>query len=170
MNGVGSLRNQLNSCSKYILLRTCAVFLLLLLLGSTIIAGRLSFTAEAPDMARDKEALIAIEHQWLDSIERHDVKLLSSLLDDDFIDTTVYGCRRSKYDVLTSVRVRNFDTQTLQNLTVHLHGDVGIVNGENFIVGGHHSFTATVHFTDVFKKCNHQWKAIAAQESLPASR
>jgi ketosteroid isomerase-like protein len=147
--------------------RRAGFFLFFLILSLRSIAAQPSMDRDA---TADKNTLIALEHQWLDAIERRDTSFLNSLLDNDFVDTTVNGRQRSKHDVVTKPAVRGYDTQTLQSLTVHLHGDVAVVNGANLIVGKNHSYTVTVYFTDVFQKLDGQWKAIAAQESLSAVR
>jgi hypothetical protein len=139
--------------------------LFILLLTPRVIAAQSSSTS-----SRDKEALITIEHRWLNAIEQRDVDFLNFLLDEDFVDTTVDGHQRSKHDVLTAPAVRDYDTQTLQDLVVRLHGNVGIVNGDNVVVGKHHSYVVTVHFTDVFQRSGGQWKAIAAHESIAPVR
>lgn len=84
------------------------------------------------------------------------------------MDTAPDGRLRSKQDVLAAPVARKYESQTLRNLKVHLHGDVAIVNGMNVIVGKDHSHTVKVHFTDVFQKRHGQWKAIAAQENVSA--
>lgn len=109
-----------------------------------------------------------LEQHWLQAIEQHDTAFLNSLLDDDFVDTAPDGHLRSKQDVLATPVVRNYESQSLHNLKIRLHGDVAIVNGVNVIVGRNQSYTAIVHFTDVFQKRHGRWKAIAAQENVSA--
>jgi len=127
-----------------------------------IVLSQLLFAQTSGDTAE----LIALEHRWLQAIQQHDTAFLNSLLDDSFVDTAPDGHLRSKQDVLAGPVAQNVESEKLEDLAVHLHGDVAVVTGINVVTGKGKSYVATVHFTDVFQKIQGHWKAIAAQEDV----
>jgi ketosteroid isomerase-like protein len=90
---------------------------------------------------------------------------LNTLLDENFIDTAPDGHLRTKQDALEGPVAQDVESEKLENVVVHLHGDVAVVTGVNVVTGKGKSYVATVHFTDVFHKIQGHWKAIAAQEN-----
>jgi ketosteroid isomerase-like protein len=60
-------------------------------------------------------------------------------------------------------------SQTLSDLKVRVHGDMGVVTGVNTAEAADKSFTVKVRFTDVFVKDKGVWRALSAQETIEKS-
>ena len=126
----------------------------------------ISAPSQVSSQEGDQGRLLQIEQQWVDAIQHHDTRFLDQLLAKDFVDTPADGHLRTKHDALTSPVAQDVESEKLQDLAVHLHGDTAVVTGVNIITGKARSYVATVHFTDVFHKVDGTWKAIAAQENV----
>ncbi|HEY3645532.1 MAG TPA: nuclear transport factor 2 family protein [Gammaproteobacteria bacterium] len=114
----------------------------------------------------DEEQLKDLEQQWLDAALKHDNPWLEALIMDDFQDVSWQGQLRSKADVLAAGAVPVTTTQTLSDLKVRVHGDLGVVTGINTTEAADKSFTVKVRFTDVFVKSGDRWRALSAQETI----
>jgi len=123
-------------------------------------------TGTAAPVASDEDQLKDLEQQWLDAALKHDHQRLDALLADDFQDVSWQGQLRSKADVMAASAVPVTTTQTLSELKVRVHGDMGVVTGVNTTEAADKSFTVKVRFTDVFVKLGGQWHALSAQETI----
>jgi Domain of unknown function (DUF4440) len=115
---------------------------------------------------RDRNALLALENQWLKN--EHNAAALEYILASDFLHPVVTG------DVLTKAQHIEFSSRHLpppnltnhfEGLQVRVYGDVGIVNG---LVVTTNNDGHTVHktvFTDVFVYREGRWQAVNAQEN-----
>ena len=114
----------------------------------------------------DREALIALENNWLKS--EHDAAVLERILAPDFLHPVFTG------DVLTKAQHIQFSSKHLpppdlkqhfEGFQVRLYGDVGIVNGLVVTTDKDgHERDKTV-FTDVFVFREGRWQAVNAQEN-----
>jgi ketosteroid isomerase-like protein len=126
-----------------------------------------SSAAAAPS---DQKQLEDLEQHWLDTSLNQDRAGLDAILMDDFEDVSWQGELRGKTEIMaiaTAAPVKS--AQTLSDLKVRVHGDMGVVTGVNTTEAADKSFTVKVRFTDVFVKDKGQWRALSAQETIEKS-
>ena len=114
---------------------------------------------------RDRQALIALEHDWLAHLR--DSTTLERILAPDFVHAVEPGefltkeqhiSWNAKHPLPPNHRA-NFET-----LQVRLYGDVGIASGIVASSDGSDHAARTL-FTDVFAFRNGRWQAVHAQET-----
>src|SRR6478609_8063241 len=117
--------------------------------------------ASAPAAAYFKD----LEARWVAAAEAHDTATLGELLDDSFVDSTFRGETRTKQDVLGGPPAAgSYKSVRLEELTVRPYGrDTVIVTSVNVLEGPAKDIVR-VRFTDVFRKSDGRWRAVAAQE------
>lgn len=134
--------------------------------GILLLAGCASIGA-TPDAT-----FVDFEHRWVEALQKHDIAALDAILDDTFVDVTWRGAIRTKHGVLTGPPAAGpYRTLRLDDLTVRRYGrDTAIVTGVNVLQGATADDVARIRFTDVFVKKGGGWRAVAAQETLIATR
>jgi len=119
---------------------------------------------------RDRDALIALENEWLKN--EHKPAELEHILGADFLHPVVTG------DVLTKAQHIQFSsthlppsdlTKHFEGLKVRVYGDVGIVNGLVVTNNKEGNTVGKTVFTDVFIYRDGRWQAINAQENAVQS-
>jgi ketosteroid isomerase-like protein len=126
-----------------------------------------SSAAAAPS---DQKQLEDLERHWLDTSLNQDRAGLDAILMDDFEDVSWQGELRGKTEIMAIAMAAPVkSTQTLSDLKVRVHGDLGVVTGVNTAEAADKSFTVKVRFTDVFVKDQGQWRALSAQETIEKS-
>ncbi len=111
-----------------------------------------------------------LEHRWLAALQAHDTATLNELLDDSFVDSTFRGATRTKSDVLTGPAAGGaYKSVRLEDVNVRTYRRTAIVTGVN-VLQGPAGDVVRVRFTDVFCKSRNAWKAVAAQETLEATK
>lgn len=116
--------------------------------------------------AQDREALIALENEWLTN--EHDVAKLESILAPDFVHpvSAGYFLTKAQHIDYTSQHLPqgNF-TKRFEQMQVRLYGEVGIVNGIVLTSDEHGQEINKTVFTDVFAYREGRWQAVNAQEN-----
>jgi hypothetical protein len=134
------------------------------LVVTMIIAGPIQAEIRTPHS--DREAIIALENEWLSNL--HDSSTLERILAPDFLHPVATG------DILTKTEHIQFSTKHappsdsakhFENLQVRLYGDVAIVTGQVVSINKVKHQTDKTVFTDVFVYRNGQWQAVNAQEN-----
>jgi len=118
------------------------------------------------DTAKDREALIALEREWLHA--EHDAATLDRILALDFVHVIPFDHFLNKREHIDWAvkhpqpkdRHLNFD-----KLNVRLYGDVGIVNGSVTASDTTGKELDRSMFTDVFVFRDGHWQAVNAQEN-----
>jgi len=119
---------------------------------------------------RDRDALIALENEWLKN--EHNAAELEHILGADFLHPVVTG------DVLTKTQHIQFSsthlpapdlTKHFEDLQVRVYGDVGIVNGLVVTTNKDGNSAGKTVFTDIFVYRDGRWQAINAQENAVQS-
>ncbi|HEY3857999.1 MAG TPA: nuclear transport factor 2 family protein [Gammaproteobacteria bacterium] len=121
----------------------------------------------APPAESDEKQIEDLEQTWLDTSLKQDHDGLDAILMDDFEDVSWQGELRGKTEIMAiamSAPVKS--SQTLSDLKVRVHGDVGVVTGVNTAEAADKSFTVKVRFTDVFVRDKGHWRALSAQETI----
>jgi ketosteroid isomerase-like protein len=119
-----------------------------------------------PSRQGSGQALLDLEHRWIDALHRRDARTLDGLLADDFQDNAYNGNVYTKKEVLARLAQGGptFPSLGLEEVLVRVHGDTGIVTGVNVVKtdGG----PVRVRFTDVFRREGCEWRAVSAQETV----
>ena len=111
-----------------------------------------------------------LEHRWVAALQAHDTAALSDLLDDSFVDSTFRGTTRTKHDVLAGPPAGGgYKSVRLDDVSVRTYRRTAIVTGVN-VLQGPTGDVVRVRFTDVFCKSGNAWRAVAAQETLQATK
>jgi hypothetical protein len=136
-------------------------------LALTLLLALVSACATARCRAADPEAdLLGFEHRWIDALLHKDVRVLDTLLADDFLDNAYNGNVYTKREILARLAAGGptYPSLGLTETRVRLYGTTGIVTGVNTVKtdGG----PVRVRFTDVFRREGCGWRAVGAQETL----
>jgi len=115
--------------------------------------------------------VLALEQQWTDAYRQRNIKLLTSMLAEDFIITVEDGSIFGKMGYLahTADTATQVDLAEESDLRVHLHGNVAVVTGAYHEMGTSKGkrYEYRDRLTDVWLKNNGQWQLIASQYSVP---
>ena len=115
--------------------------------------------------------ILALEQQWTDAYRQRNIKLLTSMLAEDFVitveDGSVYG--KMGYMSHTADTGTQVDLAEESDLRVHMHGNVAVVTGAYHEMGSSKGkrYEYRDRLTDVWIKNNGQWQLIASQYSVP---
>lgn len=135
--------------------------------------------ARPPGGERRPAALMMVEHEWLEALNRHDAQMLARILGREFIDSDFQGhaITRAQYlayfsrpAVSPAPRIQqSFDDTKVRFLA---GGDVAIVTGVVVTRAAAASATASrpdgvrhSRFTDVFVWRDARWQAVTGQET-----
>jgi hypothetical protein len=116
--------------------------------------------------ANPETDLLAFEHRWIDALLHKDVRVLDTLLADDFLDNAFNGNVYTKKEILARLAGGGptYPSIGLSETRVRIYGIAGVVTGVNAVKteGG----PVRVRFTDVFRREGCGWRAVSAQETV----
>ena len=118
----------------------------------------------------DREALIALENEWLKN--EHNAAELEHILAADFLHPVVTGdvLNKAQHIRFSSTHLPAPDlTKHFEGLQVRVYGDVGVVNGLVVTTNKDGNTAGKTVFTDVFVYRDGRWQAINAQENAVQS-
>ena len=115
-----------------------------------------------------EKAVAALEKQWLKSQQTNNVDLLTPLLADKFINTSVDGKVTDKAETLAQYKKTKWESAENTDVKVTVYGDAaiatGVYNGKGTRSGK--PFDAHERWTDTWVKMpNGQWQCVASQGS-----
>lgn len=153
--------------------RACAAIMLALLASPVAIAQRSKRPSTgrqaAPSAANAERSLRELNRQWAEALKNGDRNTLNRILDDQFIMTDGEGKVSNKAQTIeAALGTIKVETYSLDDLTVRVFGDTGIVAGRwsgKFTINGKAS-SASFRFTDTYARRLGTWRAVAAHESL----
>ena len=154
-------------------MKALALVALLMLMVSSINAAqtkpsRVSKTRPAgkPTTINSEQSLKAAEEQLAGAFKNRDREALGKMLDEQFIFTDDNGQAINKAQYIDAVlKIIQVDSFTLDEMTVRVFGDTGVVAGRwsgKLTVQGKTSDSA-VRYTDTFVKRLGQWRVVASQ-------
>ena len=121
----------------------------------------------SPEVAK----VLALEQKWTDAYRQRNIKLLTSMLNEDFIITVEDGSIFGKMGYLshTADTATQVDLAEESDLRVHMHGNVAVVTGAYHEMGTSKGkrYEYRDRMTDVWMKADNQWQLIASQYSVP---
>jgi ketosteroid isomerase-like protein len=113
-----------------------------------------------------EKAVAALEQQWLKSQQTNNVDLLTPLLADKFINTSVDGKVTDKAETLAQYKKTKWDSAENTDVQVTVYGDAaiatGVYNGKG--TRSDKPFDAHERWTDTWVKMpSGQWQCVASQ-------
>ena len=139
-------------------------FFLLLLCSSAY--GATCPTGEA----KDKAALVQIEHRWARAAEQHDSAALGCLLADEFEEADFDASLINRSTMLVNSMKPSNGHSDLVDLHVHVYGGVAYVRGIG-VNSNNGRPAGKTRFTDIFVYRDGRWQCVAGHESrFPEAR
>jgi len=128
----------------------------------------------AAQVESDAAKVRALETQLMNFYKQREIKLLASLLDEDFVITFEDGSTYSKtgyisYSATPSVRI---DVVEMADVKTRMHGDTAILTGEYHERGEDKGKSYEFHdrFTDVWIKKGGKWLLVASHYGVPLKK
>ena len=120
-------------------------------------------------MGDAEKAVIAQEHQWLQSQKANNVDLLAPLLAEKFVDTGMDGKVSNKAESLAEAKATHWASADYQNVEVVVYGDAAVATGA-FIGKGTDAKGKPLdeheRFTDTWVKMpGGKWQCVASHTS-----
>jgi ketosteroid isomerase-like protein len=130
--------------------------------------------SRAQQGSSDGEKVLGLEKKWTESYQQRDIRILSSLLAEDFVITVEDGSTFGKegYISHSADSAVHVDVADLSELRVRLHGNTAVVTGAYHEAGssnGKH-YEYRDRLTDVWMKIDGRWQVIASHYSVPLKR
>jgi ketosteroid isomerase-like protein len=134
----------------------------------------LTLISRAQQGPSDGEKVLGLEKKWTESYQQRDIRILSSLLAEDFVITVEDGSTFGKegYISHSADSAVHVDVADLSELRVRLHGNTAVVTGAYHEAGssnGKH-YEYRDRLTDVWMKIDGRWQVIASHYSVPLKR
>jgi ketosteroid isomerase-like protein len=118
--------------------------------------------------------ILALEQQWTDAYRQRNIKVLTSMLAEDFVITVEDGRIFGKMGYLahTADTATEVNVAEESDLRIHMHGNVAVVIGAYHEIGTSKGkrYEYRDRLTDVWMKNNAQWQLIASQYSVPVQQ
>ena len=125
---------------------------------------------EPPGQVDDPSTLIALEHDWVQALQKSDVKTLSDILASTYVDTDEAGHRGDKASVLSALKsgALKFSGITISDMKPVVYGRAAVVTGAGVQQGTYDGqpLAQQVVFTDMFIRTGKTWKVVASQRTV----
>ena len=117
----------------------------------------------------DEGRILTLENAWNQAQQQKDASALNMLLADELVYVEYDGSLMSKAEYLASVQSPSLHPAHVVNesMSVHLFGEVAVVNGvcrENGIKHGK-PYSVRMRFTDVWARRGEKWVCVASQST-----
>jgi len=136
---------------------------------TTALAALTAWSAEPPGQADDASALIALEHGWVQALQKMDLKTLTDILASSYIDTDETGHRGDKASVLSALKsgALKFSVIRISDMKPVIYGHAAVVTGTGVQQGTYDGqpLAQRVVFTDTFIRTGMTWKVVASQRT-----
>jgi ketosteroid isomerase-like protein len=120
------------------------------------------------DAKRDLETLLALNADYIDSVQRGDVRRFDEILADDFVCSNPDGSRVDRAGFLEqTARPITISSLAAHDVDVRLLGEVAIIHARTTytLADGR---SGTGRYTDVWARRNGAWLAVAAHVTRDA--
>jgi FKBP-type peptidyl-prolyl cis-trans isomerase/uncharacterized protein YdeI (BOF family) len=121
-----------------------------------------------PSTAGAEQSLKAAEQQWMEAFKNRDNDTLIRILDDRFIFTDEDGRVFNKTEYIDAVvRHIKVESYTMDDMTVRVFGDTGVVAGHwigKLTIDGKDA-SENVRYTDTFVRRLGRWRVVASQDT-----
>ena len=125
-----------------------------------------SAQAPAKGAAGDREQILQIERDWIQSFVTMDVAANERIVADDFLGTEPDGKRITKADIVAEVKTGEALASNHLNeddVTIRFYGQTAVVNGSESWKQKDGK-TGRFIWTDIFVKRNGKWQVVASQD------
>jgi hypothetical protein len=133
------------------------------------IATYSTWSAEPNAQADDASALIALEHAWVEAIQKSDVKTLSAIFASMYVDTDETGHRGDKAAVMGDLKsgALKMSVIELSDMKPVIYGHAAVVTGASVQRGTYDGqpVAERIVFTDTFIRTGKAWQAVASQRT-----
>ena len=136
---------------------------------ATALATLSAWATEPPTKADDASALIALEHAWVEALQKNDVKTLANIFADTYVDTDETGHRADKTAVRSDLKsgALKLSLIELSEIKPVIYGDAAVVTGASVQRGTYDGqpLAQRIVFTDTFIRAGKTWRAVASQRT-----
>ena len=136
---------------------------------TTALATLTAWSAEPAGQADDASALVALEHRWVDALQKSDLETLSAIIASTYVDTDETGHRGDKASVLSALKsgALKFSVITISDMKPVIYGHAAVVTGAGVQQGTYDGqpLAQRVVFTDTFVRTGKTWKVVASQRT-----
>lgn len=127
-------------------------------------------TPERTSRQQAQEVVRHLEREWLEALDRADVKTIAGILADDFFRPAPQsGQFIGKTDLLRYYQSHLIPLKTakkqIENMTVAVYGTSALARGQVVTRDAGGVTTSILLFTDVFVRRAGKWQAVSAQEN-----
>lgn len=133
----------------------------------TLVLTGISHVAEAMVRLSDEEQIRELMRRWDNALVKKDVKLISSILADDFTYVDASGRIQNRSQHLAFIDSSDLKVESSQssNFVIRIYGNTAVAIAEGTIRGSYKSkgFGNRYRYTDVWVKQKGKWKAVATQ-------
>ena len=133
-----------------------------------------AWSAEPPAQGDDANALIALEHTWVEALQKNDVKTLSTILASTYVDTDETGHHGDKAAVLGALKsgALKFSVIELSDMKPTIYGHAAVVTGASVQRGTYEGqpLAERIVFTDTFIRTGKTWKVVASQRTAASKQ
>jgi hypothetical protein len=128
-------------------------------------------TPQAPPASDVGASLKYLERKWVVALCSKDIKTLTDILDDSYMDTDESGVRNDKSGLLAAIKSTDLQLTSikLSGMVIHSFGIAAVATGKAEQTGTFkgQAVAPTVMFTDTFVLMNGAWKVVASHRSAP---
>ena len=113
-------------------------------------------------MASDHARLISLNNDYINSVQKSDVKRFDEILDPDFMCSLPDGSLLDRSQFLTyTARPVSIAGLTAHDVNIRMFGDVAIIHARTSFTKADGSIGAG-RYTDIWARRNDRWLAVAA--------
>ena len=127
----------------------------------------------AADLGKTEQALLKLEHEWVDAYVRRDVAALDRIEADDFTFNDPTGKVATKKDDIEDVKSGAFKAESIsfEEIRVRLYKKTAVITGVAIMKATYkqQDISGKYRFLDVFARHKGAWKAVATQLTAVAS-
>ncbi len=139
------------------------------LFGTVVLAG--AGWSQINNTGKTEQAIVALEHQWLQSQQTNNTALVAPLLADHFVETSSEGkVTTTKAAALESAKAVKWRNVAYENVIVYDYGDTAVATGGFRGMGTDKSgkpIDERSRFTDTWVKMpGGKWQCVASQDTL----
>ncbi len=124
-----------------------------------------STTGTSGSSAGDEEAIVALEREWLDALEKSDVAALDRILADDFVEVGPGGESQDKATSLAETRKGDMAFESIEMIDskTRVFGNTALLIGTGAVKASYkgEDMSGTYRWTDAFVKRNGRWVAVS---------
>jgi ketosteroid isomerase-like protein len=142
-----------------------------LIFGLVLMTMLIAPQSSAQTRGGEEQQLVKLENEWSAAVVKGDGPSLQGFYADEYLATDSDGMVRNKAQDIANFTsgASKLASYKLDDLKVHIYGDVAVVTGSNTVTGSvgvtSEDVTGNYRFTDVFVRRGGRWQCVASQAS-----